>query len=118
MQDRRRKEPEIGHCTGNIERARKRERLACINRFSSRKFLEIAFDQVGNMQQKFRSLRSGFFGPINKRLLCDSDGGFYIAAVAIRDLRIRFASGRFDIVEVLSADWLYELTVDEVLDLR
>jgi hypothetical protein len=33
-------------------------------------------------------------------------------------LRIRFASRRLDIVEVLSADWLYELTVDEVLDLR
>jgi hypothetical protein len=84
----------------------------------SREFFQITLNQVGDTEQKFRSLSRGFFSPANKRLLCRSDSGFDIAGVAIRDLRIRFASRRLDIVEVFSADWRYELTVDEILDLR
>ena len=88
--------------------------LPVYDRFGPCEFFQIALDQLGDTEQKFRSLCRGFFRPINKRLLCRRDGGFDVARVAIRDLRIGFASRRLDIGKVLPGDWLCELTVDEV----
>src|SRR5213595_3598962 len=84
----------------------------------ARKLFQIAFDQVRDTQQKFRSLHCGFFRPINKRLFCGRRSGVYVACVAIGDMRIWFSGRRLDIVEVLPAGWLCELAVDEILNLR
>jgi hypothetical protein len=118
VQNCRCKEAKIARGARNIQCARQRKRLARVDRFGARQFFQITLNQVGDTEQKFRSLCCGFFRPINKRLLCRRDSAFDVADVASRDLRIRFASRRLDIVEVFSADWLYELTVNEVLDLR
>ena len=116
VQDRGREEAEIARGARNIEAARERERFAGVDRFGSREFFEIALDQVGDAQENARPLRRRRARPFGKRFVCGGHGQFDIATVAIRDLRIRLAGGRLDIVEILAADRRNELAVDEVTD--
>ena len=118
VQDRGCEEAEIARGARNIEAARERERFARVDRFGARQFFQIALDQVGDAEKNSRSLRRGCVRPIRERFLGRGDRQLDVAAVAVGDLRIRLAGRRLDVVEILSADWRYELTVDEVLDLR
>lgn len=52
----------------------------------------------------------------SENLLRYGDSKINVARVAVRDLRIRLAGRRFNIVEVSSADRLDKFAVDEVLD--
>ena len=54
----------------------------------------------------------------SENLLRYGDSKINVARVAVRDLRIRFASCRFNIVEVSTGDRLDKSAVDEVLDLE
>src|SRR5947208_12518549 len=60
MQDRSREESEICDRAWNIERARERNRLAGIDGFGARKFLQVAIDQIGDPQQKARTFGCRF----------------------------------------------------------
>jgi hypothetical protein len=60
----------------------------------SREFFQITLNQVGDTEQKFRSLCCGFFRPINKRLLCRRDSGFDVARVSFTYKREKPRSGR------------------------
>ena len=46
------------------------------------------------------------------------DGKVNIVRVAIRDLRVRLASRRFNVIEIFPADRFDELAVDKVADLE
>ena len=52
----------------------------------------------------------------SENLLRYGDSKINVARVAVRDLRIRFASRRLDVVEILAANRLDKLTVDKILD--
>ncbi len=118
MQNCGREEPKIGNGARNVEPARERERFAGVDRFRPRELLEIAFDQLCDAKKNFRALRGRFPRPINERLLRRSGGKIDIARVAVRDLRIRLARRRFDVVEIFSTDRLSKLAIDEISDLR
>src|SRR5438034_168399 len=116
MQDRSREESEVCDGPRNIERARERNRLASIDRLSTREFLQVAFDQIGDPQQITRTFGCRLVRPIVKSFLRCSDRKIDIVRVTVRHLRIRFASRRFDVVEIFATDRLKKLAVDEIPD--
>src|SRR5205814_10246362 len=97
---------------------RQRDWFPGVNRSRSRKVFEIPFDQVGYPQEKTRTLGCRFFRPIAKCLLRCSDSKIDIVGIAVRDLRVRFASRRFDIVEISAGNRLDEFAINEVADLE
>ena len=52
----------------------------------------------------------------SENLLCYGDSKINVARVAVRDLRIRFASRRLDVVEILAAYRFGKLPVDKIAD--
>src|SRR5207248_3311128 len=79
---------------------------------------EIALGQIDDAQENARSIRRRRARPIRECFFRGDDGQLDIARIAIRNLRIRFARRRLDVVEIFSAKRRKELAVDEVADLK
>ena len=80
VQNRGREEAKVRDGARNIQRTRERNRLASIDRFGAREFLQIAIDQLSDSQQKARTFGRRFFRPIAKRFLRRVDRKIDIAA--------------------------------------
>src|SRR5437870_7656250 len=118
MQNRGCEEAKVGNSARDVERTRERNRLAGVDRLSARKLLQVTFDQVRYPQQKTRAFACRFFGPFGKCLLRRIDSKIDIARVTVRHLRVRFARGWFNVVEVFSAHRLDKFAIDKVVDLH
>src|SRR5688572_31761122 len=118
MQNSGGEEAEIAGRPRNVEAPRQRKRLAGIDRFGARELLEIALNEIGNPQKKPGPVGRRRAGPFRKRLLSRGHGQFDVAAIALRDLRIRLAGRWLDVLQVFSAGGLDESAVDEVADLE
>jgi molybdopterin molybdotransferase len=118
MQDRGCEKSKIADCARDVERTRERDRLTGIDRLRACKLLEIALDQISYPQQKTRAFACRLFGPIGKDLFSRSDREIDIAGVAVRHLRVGFASRRFNIVEISTANRLGKFAVDKILNLE
>ena len=117
VQDCGRKKAKVGHGARNVEPACERERLAGVDRFSPREFLEIALDQIGDAQEDARPFCRRFSRPIGERSLGRGYGKIDITTIAVRDLGIGLACRRFDVVEITPTERLNKLAVSEVLGL-
>src|SRR5207248_10144826 len=111
-------EAKVGNSARDVECASKRNWLASIDRLSLCELFQIALDQVGDAQKNCGTIRRRLLRPIGKRLLGCGNRKIDIVRVAVRHLRIRFASPRFNVVEVFSTDRLDKLAIDKVLNLE
>src|SRR6266446_1977429 len=118
VKNRRGKKTEVGDGAWNVERSRKRERLPRIDRLGSRELLEIALDQIGDAQKNPRPLLRRRARPIRERFLRRGYCKIDIAAVAVRDLRIRLSRRRLNVVEIFSTERPNKLAVDEILNVE
>jgi uncharacterized membrane protein YphA (DoxX/SURF4 family) len=112
----RREKTKVAGRPRNIERARKRNRFAGIDRLRARELFQIALDEIGNAQKDLRSFLARCFGPVGECILRRSHGKIDIFFPAVGNLRVRLAGRRLDIVEIFAADRLDELAIDVVTD--
>src|SRR3954452_20120165 len=113
-----REKTKIARGAGNIQGPRKREGFAGIDRFRPGQLFQVALDQVGYAKKNLRPLLRGGFRPGGEGFLRSRHCELDVAAVAFRNLRIRLARRRFDVVEIFCADRLNELAIDEIADLE
>ena len=97
---------------------RQSDRLSGVDRFGTRKFFQIALDQIGDAQKDLRSFLGRRPGPVDECFFRRGDGKIDIFLSAVGNLRIRLAGGGLDVVEKTSADGLNKLAVNKILDLR
>src|SRR5689334_9140394 len=85
-----------------IERPREGQRLAGIDRFRARKFVEVPLDQIGDAKQQPRSLGGVRSRPVGESFLRSRHRQLDVTAVAVRHLGIGFAGRGLNIVEVFA----------------
>src|SRR5439155_24575173 len=79
---------------------------------------QISLGQSGDAQKNPRPLLCRSARPIRERRLRRRYGKIDIAAVAVRDLRIRLSCRRFNVVEIFAANRFNELAIDNIPDLE
>ena len=118
VQDRRREEAEIAEAARGMSRLRASESGLPVSIDSARASFSRSRSIRSAMRRRMRDRSAaGVRDQLGERFLRRGDGQFDIATVAVRDLRIRLARRRLDVVEIFAADRLDELAVDEVLNL-